>query len=128
MASLNGTCCVSILGCSDRRVHDHSNRNRSQAKFKEELAEIGLIHRRKSNSRRFYVTSSALQLVTYNGSGGGDRTDGPDLPIKSGNLGSAFGGEAWSLIVESNFKVYAYTNSKHVVLLLNLFIRVEYLL
>lgn len=109
-------------------MHGNSNARRSQAKFKEELAEIGLIHRRKSNSKRFYATSSALQLATYKGTGGGDRTDGSELPIKSGNLGSTLGGEAWSLIVESNFKVYAYTNSKHVVLLLNLFIRVEYLL
>ena len=42
--------------------------------------------------------------------------------------GSALGGEAWSVIVESNFKIYAYTNSEHIVLLLNLFVRVEYLL
>jgi hypothetical protein len=61
--------------------------------FKEELADIGLIYRRKSNSKRFYATSSALQLATYKGATSGD------CPA-----------------------------SEHVVLLLNLFIRVEYLL
>ena len=80
--------------------------------FKEELADIGLIYRRKSNSKRFYATSSALQLATYKGATSGD-CPASELPIKSssGNLGSALGGEAWSVIVESNFKVYAYTNS-----------------
>ena len=98
--------------------------------FKEELADIGLIYRRKSNSKRFYATSSALQLATYKGTSNDGGGTASELPIKSsaGNLGSALGGEAWSVIVESNFKVYAYTNSEHVVLLLNLFIRVEYLL
>ena len=94
--------------------------------FKEELADIGLIYRRKSNSKRFYATSLALQLATYKGTSRSDNT--AELSTGSTNLGSALGGEAWSVIVESNFKVYAYTNSEHVVLLLNLFIRVEYLL
>lgn len=98
--------------------------------FKEELSDIGLIYRRKSNSKRFYATASALQLATYKDSSSGVETESSEPLIKSGggNLGSALGGEAWSVIVESNFKVYAYTNSEHVVLLLNLFIRVEYLL
>ena len=96
--------------------------------FKEELADIGLIYRRKSNSKRFYATSLALQLATYKGTSRSDNTAASELSTGSTNLGSALGGEAWSVIVESNFKVYAYTNSEHVVLLLNLFIRVEYLL
>ena len=97
--------------------------------FKEELADIGLIYRRKSNSKRFYATSSALQLATYKGINSDDGTNGSELQTTGmANLGSALGSEAWSVIVESNFKVYAYTNSEHVVLLLNLFIRVEYLL
>ena len=106
----------------------------SQLQFKEELADIGLIYRRKSNSRRFYATSLALQLATYKGGGGGgfgagDESEGlPTEGARGGALGAALGGEAWSVIVESNFKVYAYTASEHIVLLLNLFMRVEYLL
>ena len=98
-----------------------------QRQFKEELADIGLVYRRKSNSRRFYATRLALQLATFKGEAGG--VEPP--PASAGGesaLGAALGGEAWSVIVESNFKVYAYTASEHIVLLLNLFLRVEYLL
>jgi hypothetical protein len=60
--------------------------------FKEELAEIGLIYRRKSNSRRFYATSSALQLATYKGGGGAGAGDGgfhsSDEPAKAAGGGS----------------------------------------
>ena len=59
--------------------------------FKEELAEIGLIYRRKSNSRRFYATSSALQLATYKGGGAGSGDGGfhsSDEPAKAAGGGS----------------------------------------
>jgi hypothetical protein len=117
----------------------------AQKRFKEELFHIGVVWRRKSSARRFYATCFALHMVTTAGgsSGGGGGGSSASVAAATSSLattgalaaaattaaggGSGGGGELeCGLIVESNFRVYAYTASEHVVLLLNLFVRVEY--
>ena len=106
--------------------------------------------KRKQTPPRFYATQFALQMVscsydaivpapaalTAAAADGGGAAAAGDAAGASGESGGSSGlglaGGAGALecglIVESNFRVYAYTRSNHVVLLLNLFIRMEYLL
>ena len=99
------------------------------------------MRKRKLTAPRFYATQFVLQMVTLSGDVAAAATDEISSSLTTpGTSSSALakvgdaagqgrtGALECGLIVESNFRVYAYTRSDHVVLLLNLFIRMEYLL
>eukprot|EP00005_Dracoamoeba_jomungandri_P012940 CAMPEP_0174274416 /NCGR_PEP_ID=MMETSP0439-20130205/57916_1 /TAXON_ID=0 /ORGANISM="Stereomyxa ramosa, Strain Chinc5" /LENGTH=320 /DNA_ID=CAMNT_0015366167 /DNA_START=485 /DNA_END=1444 /DNA_ORIENTATION=+ len=76
-----------------------------------DLKELGIIYQRKSkNTRRYYPTALALNLTT--GSQGGS--------VQEENKG-------W-IIVSTDYRVYAYTNSTLHISLLSLFLKLQYCL
>ena len=87
------------------------------------------MYRRKSSSRRFYPTPLAAQLAGGTASvrpPPGENGGGGALLAGGGSGAAAVGFDG--IIVETNFRVYAYTESEHAMLLLSLFVRIEYIL
>ncbi|KAJ3134534.1 RNA polymerase II transcription factor B 52 kDa subunit [Physocladia obscura] len=72
----------------------------------EDLKHLGLVYQRKSKSSRFYPTRLATSLT-------------------SGAAVSGETGESGYIIVETNFKVYAYTNSPLQIAVLSLFVSLK---
>jgi len=88
-----------------------------------DLADLGLIYQRKQKSKWFYPTPLSIGLTSA-GSSDGSSMDGSGS--SSGSVakeGVSIGGH---IIVETNFRVYAYTNSPLQISLLCLFIVPEY--
>lgn len=87
--------------------------------FLQHLREFGLVFQRKRKSRRYYPTRLAITLaagVTTNSS-----------PTTSSDLASTPGAvEAGFIVVETNYRVYAYTNSELQIALVALFSEMLY--
>lgn len=85
---------------------DYSVKNLTEAQFNflQLLREVGLAYQRKRTSKRYYPTQLAINLGT----------------AVTGSSGSSYQGEGY-LIVETNYRVYAYTESQLQVALLSLF-------
>lgn len=86
----------------------------------QDLGEFGLIFQRKQSSRRFY--STWLAQCTTNSS----------LPQHQNqqnlsNWSSSSGAREGFIILETNYRVYAYTNSPIKIALLSLFVHLQYL-
>ncbi|ELT91478.1 hypothetical protein CAPTEDRAFT_18660 [Capitella teleta] len=81
----------------------------NQQRFLQHLREFGLVYQRKRSSQRFYPTRLAVNLAT--GSKGGD---------------SETASEDGFIVVETNYRVYAYTNSSLKVALISLFCSMMY--
>jgi len=89
------------------------------------LAHFGIVYKKKK-SNRLYPTQLASGLLTNAGLMGGDSKSGSDT-ITSGWSSSGMSGGALDgyIIVETNFRVYAYTTSPLQVQLLSLFVELE---
>ena len=87
---------------------DYSTDGMSQGivMFLQHLREFGLVYQRKRNSGRFYPTRLALNIASGEGKG----------VVEAG-------GEGY-IVVETNYRVYAYTDSSLQIALLGLFTEV----
>jgi len=91
---------------------DYSTDGMSQGlvQFVQHLREFGLIYQRKRTSGRFYPTRLALNICS------GDREGGSEVTsVKDGYI-----------VVETNYRVYAYTDSSLQIALLGLFTEIQY--
>lgn len=79
--------------------------------FLQHLREFGLVYQRKRKAGRFYPTRLALNITCSNGAG----TPVLEEDVPKGNI-----------IVETNYRVYAYTDSNLQVALLGLFTELIY--
>ncbi|XP_049889951.1 general transcription factor IIH subunit 4 isoform X4 [Epinephelus moara] len=87
--------------------------------FLQHLREFGLVFQRKRKSRRYYPTRLAITLAA------GVTTS--SLPSSSSNLTSTTGtGDAGFIVVETNYRIYAYTNSELQIALVALFSEMLY--
>ncbi|KAK9466847.1 transcription factor Tfb2-domain-containing protein [Lipomyces arxii] len=84
----------------------------------DDLRDYGIVYQRKSSSRRFYPTRLATTL-TSDSSALLSASDGVDSAIAKAQSDSGF------VILETNFKVYAYTDSPLQVAVLNLFVHLK---
>lgn len=92
-----------------------SNLTATQLQMLEDLADFGLVYRRDSSSTRYYPTRLATTLTS----------DAPALPnssltsttVQAGNAAD----EKGYIIVETNYRLYAYTNSPLLISILSLF-------
>ncbi|KAK9473499.1 transcription factor Tfb2-domain-containing protein [Dipodascopsis tothii] len=91
----------------------------TQKMMLDDLRDYGIVYQRKASSRRFYPTRLATTLTTDAGaqkSAASTMTDAiGDAPAAVGGFGSGF------VILETNFKMYAYTDSPLQIAVLNLF-------
>ncbi|XP_061690347.1 general transcription factor IIH subunit 4 isoform X3 [Syngnathoides biaculeatus] len=88
--------------------------------FLQHLREFGLVFQRKRKSRRYYPTRLAISLAA-------GVTSSSSSLSSSSNLGSTPGtGDAGFIVVETNYRIYAYTNSELQVSLVALFSEMLY--
>ncbi|KAM9777072.1 general transcription factor IIH subunit 4 isoform X1 [Syngnathus typhle] len=88
--------------------------------FLQHLREFGLVFQRKRKSRRYYPTRLAISLAA------GVTSSSPSL-ASSSHLGSGTGGDAAGfVVVETNYRIYAYTNSELQISLVALFSEMLY--
>lgn len=88
--------------------------------FLQHLREFGLVYQRKRKAGRFYPTRLALNIMCVKS---GIATV---APIEHTPEGQASASKAGYLIVETNYRVYAYTDSNLQVALLGLFTELMY--
>lgn len=93
--------------------------------FLQHLREFGLVYQRKRKDGRFYPTRLALNFTSKNTVGSENILD-----LKNANIlekeGDAEGYEKGYIIVETNYRVYAYTESKLQISILGLFTQLLY--
>lgn len=101
-----------------------SNLTPTQQQMLEDLADFGLVYRRSGTAERYYPTRLATTLTS----------DAPALPnssLTSTTVGSdattaaAADGEKGYIIVETNYRLYAYTNSPLLISILSLFVQLQ---
>uniref|UniRef100_A0A3B4UAI4 General transcription factor IIH subunit 4 n=2 Tax=Seriola dumerili TaxID=41447 RepID=A0A3B4UAI4_SERDU len=90
--------------------------------FLQHLREFGLVFQRKRKSRRYYPTRLAITLAA------GVTTSSPSSSSSSSsNLASTPStGDAGFIVVETNYRIYAYTNSELQIALVALFSEMLY--
>lgn len=105
------------------RDYSSQGLNENMLTFLQHLREFGLIYQRKRKERRFFPTRLALNFTTKNAV----------VPEIEGNTGKSASGmpgednyEKGYIIVETNYRVYAYTDSKLQISLLALFTELLY--
>ncbi|XP_049606446.1 general transcription factor IIH subunit 4 [Syngnathus scovelli] len=87
--------------------------------FLQHLREFGLVFQRKRKSRRYYPTRLAISLAA-------GVTSSSSSLASSSHLGSGTGGDAGFIVVETNYRIYAYTNSELQISLVALFSEMLY--
>ncbi|KAH3672839.1 hypothetical protein WICMUC_004061 [Wickerhamomyces mucosus] len=97
----------------------------TQLNMLEDLRDYGLIYQRKTTSKRFYPTRLATTL-TSDSTTLRSASSAMNNVIKNANdnIGSNIE-NAGSIIIETNFKLYAYTNSPLQIAVLNLFVHLK---
>ncbi|KAJ8092964.1 RNA polymerase II transcription factor B 52 kDa subunit [Marasmius tenuissimus] len=84
--------------------------SQTQKAMLEDLRDYGLLWQRRPNSRRFSPTRLATTLTSSS----------PDLPSSTGASSSGF------IVLETNYRVYAYTDNPLQTAILNLFVSLKY--
>jgi transcription initiation factor TFIIH subunit 4 len=102
-----------------------SNLTPTQQQMLEDLADFGLVYRRSETADRYYPTRLATTLTS----------DAPALPNSSltatttsttaGGEAATADGERGYIIVETNYRLYAYTNSPLLISVLSLFVQLQ---
>ncbi|XP_049457553.1 general transcription factor IIH subunit 4 isoform X2 [Epinephelus fuscoguttatus] len=91
--------------------------------FLQHLREFGLVFQRKRKSRRYYPTRLAITLaagVTTSSSPSSSSSSSSNLTSTTGT------GDAGFIVVETNYRIYAYTNSELQIALVALFSEMLY--
>lgn len=97
-----------------------------------DFVDFGLLYRRKSSSKRFFTTSLAVNLIFGGASGQARAVElstsftqvraGKTSQIAPGSAPEVDQGSDLTLVIETNFKIYAYTNSSLHVAMLSVFL------
>ncbi|KAF9532674.1 transcription factor Tfb2-domain-containing protein [Crepidotus variabilis] len=95
------------------KEYSTENLSGTQKAMLEDLRDYGLIWQRKPTSRRFSPTRLATTLTSAS----------PPLPTSSGN---SSGPQEGFIILETNYRVYAYTDNPLQTAVLNLFVSLKY--
>ncbi|KDR78688.1 hypothetical protein GALMADRAFT_244190 [Galerina marginata CBS 339.88] len=95
------------------REYSTENLSGTQKAMLEDLRDYGLIWQRKSSSRRFSPTRLSTTLTSSS----------PPLPTSTG---TSSGPQEGFIILETNYRVYAYTDNPLQTAVLNLFVSLKY--
>uniref|UniRef100_K3WQJ2 General transcription factor IIH subunit 4 n=1 Tax=Globisporangium ultimum (strain ATCC 200006 / CBS 805.95 / DAOM BR144) TaxID=431595 RepID=K3WQJ2_GLOUD len=119
-----------ISYCQTNEYYAVSDLTKTQQLLLGDFIDFGLLYRKRSSSDRFYTTSLAVNLI-FGGSTGQKRSQ-MNLTSSFAGLRSARVdprsapavdvGSELLIVVETNFKVYAYTNSTLHVAMLSVFV------
>ncbi|KAG7086752.1 hypothetical protein E1B28_002684 [Marasmius oreades] len=92
------------------REYSTENLSKTQKAMLEDLRDYGLLWQRRPTSRRFSPTRLATTLTSSS----------PDLPSSTGASSTGF------IVLETNYRVYAYTDNPLQTAILNLFVSLKY--
>jgi transcription initiation factor TFIIH subunit 4 len=106
------------------RDYSSQGLNENMLTFLQHLREFGLIYQRKRKEKRFFPTRLALNFTTKNAVAA--ETDANVGKTATTALGDDNNYENGYIIVETNYRVYAYTDSKLQISLLALFTELLY--
>ncbi|TFK27834.1 transcription factor Tfb2 [Coprinopsis marcescibilis] len=95
------------------REYSVQNLTKTQSAMLEDLRDYGLIWQRKQSSRRFSPTRLSTTLTSSS----------PPLPTKTGD---SSGPQEGFIILETNYRIYAYTDNPLQTAVLNLFTSLKY--
>ncbi|PUU82205.1 transcription factor Tfb2-domain-containing protein [Tuber borchii] len=84
-----------------------------------DLRDYGIVYQRKSSSDRFYPTRLATTLTSESGGLRSASASMSSAMVKDAEEGKGF------IILETNYRVYAYTNSPLQIAVLNLFVKLS---
>ncbi|KAI8637144.1 RNA polymerase II transcription factor B subunit 2 [Parasitella parasitica] len=100
----------------------------TQLQMLEDLRDYGIVYQRKKASKRYYPTRLATTLTSGNAALAGatsnsNANDGPDTKLDT--KASAEQVDQGFVILETNYKLYAYTDSPLQIAVLNLFVQLQ---
>ena len=97
----------------------------TQLQMLEDLCEMGLIYRSSKDAQTFYPTRLATTLTSDSGSAMSASSN--DIAQASqGNAGPAATANKGFIIIETNYRLYAYTNSLIQIAILSLFTKLQH--
>lgn len=102
-----------------------SSLSETQVSMLADLRDFGLVYQRQSSSARFYPTRLATTLTSDSTA---LKSPSAAMELALAQQGDSSGGIAasqGSIILETNFKMYAYTNSPLEIAILNLFVNLK---
>lgn len=94
----------------------------TQSSMLDDLTDMGLVYRTSKNSRTFYPTRLATTLTSE---GGVAMSASANDIAQAGTSGSAASNRGF-IIIETNYRLYAYTNSLIQIAILSLFTRLQH--
>jgi transcription factor TFB2 len=107
---------------------DHDSCSTEQKQVLDDLCGFGLLWKRSTKSNRFYVTSlvSLLRVAIVQTDAVTARDDAGAASVQDDDSALVPSDDNGFVVVETNFRVYAYTNSQLQLSLLSLFMKVIY--
>ena len=96
----------------------------TQLHMLDDLGDCGIVYRRKTTAKRFYPTRLATTLTSDAGALRTAAAGTFDKSLLSGGESTAGGGKGF-IIIETNFRLYAYTSSPLQIAVLALFTRLQ---
>jgi len=97
----------------------------TQSQMLEDLSSMGLVYRSDKNARTFYPTRLATTLTSDSGSAMSASSN--DIAQASqGNAGPSASANKGFIIIETNYRLYAYTNSLIQIAILSLFTKLQH--
>ena len=116
---------IFILGCLELgKSYSVSNLSETQMSMLADLKDLGLVYQKSDTSNRFYPTRLATTLTSDSSA-----LKTPSMAVdqaleeNEGHMMASTSRE--SIIIETNFKIYAYTNSPLEIAILNLFVQMK---
>ncbi|RYO14044.1 RNA polymerase II transcription factor B subunit 2 [Alternaria arborescens] len=97
----------------------------TQAQMLEDLSSMGLIYRSDKNARTFYPTRLATTLTSDSGSAM-SASSNDIAQANQGNAGPSAAANKGFIIIETNYRLYAYTNSLIQIAILSLFTKLQH--
>jgi transcription initiation factor TFIIH subunit 4 len=97
----------------------------TQSQMLEDLSSMGLIYRSDKNSRTFYPTRLATTLTSDSGSAM-SASSNDIAQANQGNAGPSATANKGFIIIETNYRLYAYTNSLIQIAILSLFTKLQH--
>ncbi|KAI7871178.1 RNA polymerase II transcription factor B subunit 2 [Spinellus fusiger] len=98
----------------------------TQQQMLEDLRDYGIVYQRKGGSRRYYPTRLATTLTSGNVAlAGAAVKNNTGADTNKGLTGEEEEGDQGFMILETNYKVYAYTDSPLQIAVLNLFVHLQ---
>lgn len=97
----------------------------TQLQMLDDLSDMGLVYRTSKNALTFYPTRLATSLTSESGSAM-SASSNDILQASQGNAGPSATANKGFIIIETNYRLYAYTNSLIQIAILSLFTKLQH--